>query len=87
MVNCSWLVAPGSCLMAKMAGLAPGPRWAPALTCSTVVVTVIVSASRSPPGLDPKRVDFWSSFSPGSEKDPLLELTLALGEVFVVIFG
>ena len=47
----------------------------------------IVSASRSPPGLDPKRVHFWSSFSPGSEKGPLLELIFALGELFGVIFG
>ena len=47
----------------------------------------IVSASRSPPGLDPKRVHFWSSFSLGSEKGPLLELIFALGELFGVIFG
>ena len=47
----------------------------------------IVNASRSPPGLDPKRVHFWSSFSPGSEKNPLLELIFALGELFGVIFG
>ena len=46
----------------------------------------IVSASRSPLGLDPKRVDFWSSFSPGSEKGPLLDFILALGKVFGVIF-
>ena len=49
--------------------------------------SLIVSASRSPPGLDPKRVNFWSSFSPGSEKNPLLELMFAFGKFFGVIFG
>ena len=32
---------------------------------------LIVSASRSPRGLAPKRVHFWGSFSPGSEMGPL----------------
>ena len=47
----------------------------------------IVSALRSPPGLDPKRVHFWCSFSSGSEKGPLLELIFGLGELFGVILG
>ena len=50
-------------------------------------VGLIVSASRSPPGLAPKRGRFWSSFSLGSEKGRLLELIFALGGLFGVIFG
>ena len=58
-----------------------GDRW------DFVISWLIVSASRSPPGLDPKRVHFWSSFSPGSEKGPLLELIFALGKLFGVTFN
>ena len=48
---------------------------------------LIVSASRSPPGLALKRVRFWSAFSFGSEKGRLLELIFALEGLFCVIFG
>ena len=56
------------------------------MTCNGFWSTLcfIVSASRSPPGLDPKRVHFWSSFSPGSEKGPLLEL---IGFIFGSFFN
>ena len=50
-------------------------------------MNIIVSASRSPPGLDPKRVHFWSSFSLGSEKGRLLALIFSLGALFGAIFG
>ena len=47
----------------------------------------IVSASRTPPGLAPKRVHFWSSFWLGSEKGRLLALIFSLGALFGAIFG
>ena len=48
---------------------------------------LIVSASRSPPGLDPKRIHFRNSFSLGYKKGRLLELIFALGGLFCNSFG
>ena len=39
--------------------------------------------ARLSPCLDPKRIHFWSSVSPGSEKDPLFELIFAFEELFL----